>query len=242
MRRAGPGLWLALMLWAVFGTVVIGIGFVLLRACGLPLPLAPDFCPAAPPTLSAEAERGATLARLVGQLERELAERNLACASIPPPLPPPLELPTHAGRLVPQQTAQLKPPPEPTFEERLKREGAQSGELQVSLAWDGPSDLDLHVFCPNGEEIYFNSRSHCGGNLDVDMNSEKHSLTPVENVYWPAGQIPKGRFRVAVRLYGRGGDSRPNIPFLVRLKIGDATRVVPGTIASDLIQVTEFVR
>lgn len=80
---------LAVVLWGVFGTTLIASAIVLLRACGvsvsLPVPLlghGSSFCPAALPALSAEAERGAALRTLVGQLERKLAEKALACASI----------------------------------------------------------------------------------------------------------------------------------------------------------------
>ncbi len=107
-------------LWLVFVVIVGANAHVLLRACGLATPLAVaasdqgwDFCPSTPAALSTEAERGATLARLVRQLQRDLSDQALACASIPPPPPPPLELPTHAGKPRPQQTALLRPPPPP---------------------------------------------------------------------------------------------------------------------------------
>ena len=105
---------LSVVLWAAFGVIVAAGAAVLLRACGLPMAaLGWDFCPTPPTALSAEAERGASLRKLMGQLELELAGKVLACASIPPPKPPPLELPTRAGPIRPQQTALLKPPPPP---------------------------------------------------------------------------------------------------------------------------------
>ena len=140
------------------------------------------------------------------------------------------------------------PPPEPPksdIDKRLEREQAKSGELQISLVWDGPSDLDLHVFCPNGEEIYYSRKASCGGTLDVDMNSSNHkSLTPVENVYWPDGQAPKGKFRVVVTMYDRYGETRPKVPFQVRIKDGGQERTVPGVIErpGSPVEVTEIVR
>ena len=111
---------LSVVLWAMFAAVVVAGAGVLLRACGILMPLAVaapglawDFCPSAPASLSAEAERGEALRKLVRQLERDLADKALACASIPPPPPPPLDLPTRAGTPRPQQTALLKPPPPP---------------------------------------------------------------------------------------------------------------------------------
>ena len=69
---------------------------------------------------------------------------------------------------------------------RLAREGAQRGDVQVSLAWNTLDDLDIRVVTPSGETIsYQNKQSRCGGHLDVDMNANgRCSIAPVENVYW----------------------------------------------------------
>ncbi len=91
--------------------------------------------------------------------------------------------------------------PEVNMDERLEREGGASGEVQISLAWDDYNDLDLHLFCPSGERIYFNNKkSECGGHLDVDMNVRPVSNTPVENVVW-AGTAPLGTYKVGVHFY-----------------------------------------
>ena len=77
------------------------------------------------------------------------------------------------------------PPENDDLDERLEREGGKSGAVQVSLAWDDYNDLDLHLFCPSGERIYFNNKdSECGGELDVDMNVKPVSDNAVENVVW----------------------------------------------------------
>ena len=91
--------------------------------------------------------------------------------------------------------------PEVNIDERLEREGGASGEVQISLAWDDFNDLDLHLFCPSGERIYFNNKkSECGGLLDVDMNVRPVSNTPVENVVWK-GDAPLGTYKVGVHFY-----------------------------------------
>ena len=91
--------------------------------------------------------------------------------------------------------------PEVNMDERLEREGGASGNVQISLAWDDYNDLDLHLFCPSGERIYFNNKkSECGGHLDVDMNVRPVSNTPVENVVW-AGNAPLGTYKVGVHFY-----------------------------------------
>jgi len=91
--------------------------------------------------------------------------------------------------------------PEVNMDERLEREGGASGEVQISLAWDDYNDLDLHLFCPSGERIYFNNKkSECGGVLDVDMNVRPVSKTPVENVVWRR-DAPLGTYKVGVHFY-----------------------------------------
>ena len=102
---------LAAVLWVAFVAVVAADAIMLLRACGLLMPLAAalpesgwDFCPTTPAALGrSRAQR--VLTRLARRFERELRRTRLACASIPPPPPSLLELPTHAGRPRPQQTA-----------------------------------------------------------------------------------------------------------------------------------------
>ncbi len=91
--------------------------------------------------------------------------------------------------------------PEVNIDERLEREGGASGVVQISLAWDDYNDLDLHVFCPSGERIYFNNKnSDCGGELDVDMNVRPVSNTPVENVVWRE-EAPLGAYKIGVHFY-----------------------------------------
>ena len=87
------------------------------------------------------------------------------------------------------------------IDERLEREGGESGVVQISLAWDDYNDLDLHVFTPSGERIYFNNKiSDCEGILDVDMNVRPVSNTPVENVVWKES-APLGTYKVGVHFY-----------------------------------------
>jgi uncharacterized protein YfaP (DUF2135 family) len=80
------------------------------------------------------------------------------------------------------------------------------GDVQATLRWSGAADLDLHVFDPSGEEIYyFNPSSASGGRLDHDANADcngpEDDDNPVENVYWPTGKAPRGSYTVVVRVY-----------------------------------------
>ncbi len=120
------------------------------------------------------------------------------------------------------------------FCNRLEREGAKSGTVTISLMWNNRNDLDLHVIAPNGDEICFsNKKSRCGGELDVDMNVNPESDTPVENIYWPNGEAPIGRYRVLVHHFNQHdvpGCSDPT-SYTVAVKYPGFVKEFTGSIA-----------
>ena len=92
------------------------------------------------------------------------------------------------------------------------------GGLKITLKWKTTDDLDLHVFDPNGQEIYYSQKTQtCQGvigKLDVDANANSpYITTPVENIYWE-GTAPTGKYKVLVQLYCKR-DSFAIIPFTV---------------------------
>ncbi|HQZ69513.1 MAG TPA: hypothetical protein PLY87_30720, partial [Planctomycetaceae bacterium] len=102
---------------------------------------------------------------------------------------------------------------------------------QISLAWNNGNDLDLHVETPGNEKIWYNQRnSRCGGELDVDMNAGgAASQRPVENIYWPAGRSPTGKFRVFVHYYANHGGRDPT-RFQVTIKVKERTENFTGSL------------
>lgn len=130
------------------------------------------------------------------------------------------------------------------LEDRLRKAGAKTGDVQISLAWNNGNDLDLHVETPGGEKIFFNQRvSSCGGELDVDMNATgAQSNTPVENIFWPEGGAPAGRFRVLVHHYANHGGRDPT-GYQVTIKVRGESKKYNGSVkAGDPLQnVDEFV-
>jgi hypothetical protein len=77
-----------------------------------------------------------------------------------------------------------------------------TGDVQATLLWNNGSDLDLHVVDPSGTEIYFsNPQSSTGGKLDHDDTAgcSSSASTHVENIFWPRGGAPSGRYKVFVK-------------------------------------------
>ena len=99
------------------------------------------------------------------------------------------------------------------LQERLDREGARSGDVQISLMWDNYNDLDLHVVCPSGERIHGgNKNSECGGELDVDANVRPETKKPVENVVWDDNTAQPGEYQVYVHHYKKHKKRRTKDP------------------------------
>jgi hypothetical protein len=82
-----------------------------------------------------------------------------------------------------------------------------SGDVQIALSWDTPSDVDLHVIDPSNEEIYYDDEtSTSGGSLDLDSNAgctidNKNN----ENITWPTGRSPSGTYKVLVDYWSSCG-------------------------------------
>jgi hypothetical protein len=81
---------------------------------------------------------------------------------------------------------------------------AGTGDVAFRLVWDGRSDLDLVVEDPGSGCIFYGQRhSELGGLLDVDCNAGTGRLCehPIENVFWPVGTAPPGRYRFWVHAH-----------------------------------------
>lgn len=106
------------------------------------------------------------------------------------------------------------------------------GDVQFTLRWSEPVDLDLHVIGPSGEEISFGSRrSASGGQLDVDACAAGCEEGPfVENIFWPDGEAPQGEYLVFVEHY-RG--SAPAEYELTALIVGQSPQQIIGELEPD---------
>lgn len=87
---------------------------------------------------------------------------------------------------------------------------SEIGDLNVNLTFSTPKDVDLHLYTPSGEHIYFGNRggeTTIGGitytyGLDHDSNAGCHiDNLNNENIYLPAALIEPGEYRVVVDLF-----------------------------------------
>jgi outer membrane protein OmpA-like peptidoglycan-associated protein len=119
---------------------------------------------------------------------------------------------------------------------RLKREGAKTGSIQISLLWNNYNDLDLHCIDPSGEEIFYShKKSSSNGELDVDMNAGGPSSNqPVENIYWGKGTAPDGEYKVILHHYAKrncGAECLDPSNYFIRIKYNNTVKEFRGSIS-----------
>jgi hypothetical protein len=104
-----------------------------------------------------------------------------------------------------------------------------TGDVQVSVSWDAPSDVDLHVVDPFGEEIYYgNPVSASGGQLDVDSNPAcSIDGRQIENIRW-GSRAPGGNYTVRVDYWASCQVARTN--FLVTVRNGPSIQTFAGAL------------
>ncbi|MBL8787954.1 MAG: hypothetical protein JNJ59_23875 [Deltaproteobacteria bacterium] len=157
----------------------------------------------------------------------------------------------HVFFIFPRKTlAERKSNIDAEIKDRVTRAGGMYDgvDIRASLLWDNRNDLDLHVIAPSTEHIYYGHKvSGCGGWLDVDMNVQGDTVKPVENVRWPKGRAPAGRYKVFVQNFRFHEPSQAPTRFKVELEVAGEIRHVDGIIspngqtrdASDVV-VAEF--
>ena len=135
--------------------------------------------------------------------------------------------PTEPGE--PGDGCEPTPAPGPTPEPELG-----TGDVQVTLRWSSSADVDLHVFEPDGTEIWFSDPgpTATGGQLDVDSNVGCEQEASVENVFWPDGQMPLGGYRVVVTGYQVDGCGSGDYTLTANVK-GETVLDEAGTVGQD---------
>lgn len=108
-----------------------------------------------------------------------------------------------------------------------------AGDVQVSVAWDAPTDVDLHVTDPSNEEIYFaNTTSASGGTLDLDSNAAC-SIDNInnENITWPINGAPSGTYSVDLVYYSACSQAQTNYTVTIFVR-GQSAQTFSGTLVT----------
>lgn len=106
------------------------------------------------------------------------------------------------------------------LKQRVKAAGGKVDAIfRVSLGWFNFDDLDIHVYPPTGNKIYYGNKfSHTTrGQLDVDMNAcGGNSRSAVENVFFNERSFIKdGVYKVVINNYRK----RESIDFGFELEV-----------------------
>jgi hypothetical protein len=107
-----------------------------------------------------------------------------------------------------------------------------TGQVQVSVQWDGDSDVDLHVEDPNGDEVFWDNTSIAsGGELDLDSNANC-DLDHVrnENITW--SKAPPGKYTVRLDYFLACDIAKTNYVVTVRVN-GQPTKTFSGSFTGE---------
>lgn len=104
----------------------------------------------------------------------------------------------------------------------------ERGDITVNLVWNSTDDLDLMLYDPCENRIYFKNRKQdCnGGNgfLDLDANASDDTLltNPQENIFW--NDPAPGEYLVYVYFYKRRDLNK--VPFTITLMLKNNRKVI----------------
>lgn len=122
------------------------------------------------------------------------------------------------------------------------------GELNFTISWSDPNDLDLFVTCPCGSNIGLGgSCGSCGGKSDLDMNfsSIHNANTPAEHVYYPTGKV--GKYKIFVRMFcanktynGKTGGATSKFKLNIHKPKGESYLEKEFTVGGNVPNITEI--
>lgn len=104
------------------------------------------------------------------------------------------------------------------YETSITYVDSESGDLNINLTFSNAKDVDLHLYTPTDEHIYY---GHRGGSTTVDGKEVSYGLDHDsnagcsidnlnnENIYLPAELIVNGTYKVVVNMYENCNRSIP---------------------------------
>ncbi|MDC0435442.1 hypothetical protein OAM69_07385, partial [bacterium] len=121
-----------------------------------------------------------------------------------------------------------------------------TGDLQVSMSWDIPTDVDLHLFEPDGTEIYWDEGiSSSGGRLVLDSNANcLIDGVNNESITYDGVVPPSGEYTVGIEYFNNCGLKTPT-RYLVTTRVDDMVKTFGGTLVplddnDETIEITRF--
>jgi len=127
--------------------------------------------------------------------------------------------------------AAMTPPDQSDAQQRVTQARGSRGALDITLAWNGKEDLDLHVYCAGGH-LYHATAEACGGRLQVDQNRTVGDAVakPIEHATWASRPTGSGPYRVVVVLHARHNEPQRPVPFTVVVRQNDKDRMYNGVV------------
>ena len=104
-----------------------------------------------------------------------------------------------------------------------------TGDVQVSVSWDTPTDVDIWLIEPDGTRIFWAfTQSLAGGMLDLDSNPACF-LDNInnENITYEDGTPPSGEYTVVVDYFSDCGVATET-NFVVTVRANGTIRTIPG--------------
>jgi uncharacterized protein YfaP (DUF2135 family) len=118
-------------------------------------------------------------------------------------------------------------------------------EIIIMLSWDNKNDLDLHILCPNGEEISYKTLGDyvCGGMLDVDANASNLRNDPIEKVGWDQYPTVNGSYKIFVNYYAHYDSDEIKTKFRIETIIFGKKNKFTGFISpkDKMVKISEFI-
>lgn len=109
-----------------------------------------------------------------------------------------------------------------------------TGELQVSVSWDMPTDVDLYLREPDGTTIFFgNLQSDSGGQLDLDSNPDCNiDGINNENINYAGVAPPPGEYTVILDYYSPCDIPLPT-NYVVTVRRGGEVQTFTGSLTPE---------
>ena len=115
-----------------------------------------------------------------------------------------------------------------------------TGELQATLTWvntaSESTDLDLHLYGPDGLHIYWNNEGP-QKNLRLDKDWQHAEGSAIENIYSVGTPLPSGHYRLVVKHFR---DSDPPKSYTVRFIFRGSSSTWAKRITTGEQVITEF--